>query len=126
MSCSDMLKERSYRRTSVEDCSTILRNSRVGRANPNRAMKTAASRNDRHPGEPAVPWGTSRGYLGSDSSETMTGVNPSAESLVRLPAGGTDTHVGTHLRHGGKTSKSCLVKIHPAVLGEGLIDLPDQ
>ena len=71
-----------------------------------------------------MPWGTDRSYLPPDSSDTLTGLNQ--QELVRPQPGVADTHVGVAHRVDLQTSKCCLVKIHPAVLGEGLIDLPDH
>jgi two-component system cell cycle response regulator len=71
-----------------------------------------------------VPWGTDRNHLGSDSSDTLTGL--AQAEPVRPQPGVSDTHVGLPQRSGLHTTKSCLVKIHPAVLGEGLIDLPEH
>ena len=72
-----------------------------------------------------MPWGTDPSYLASDGNDTLTGLSQ-ADSVIRPQPGVSDTHVGVPCRVGLQTSKSCLVKIHPAVLGEGLIDLPEH
>lgn len=67
-----------------------------------------------------------RNLLGSDGNDTLLGFHSAADLLLRPQPSNSDTSVGVAQRTHLEAAKSCLVKIHPAVLGEGLIDLPDH
>jgi two-component system, cell cycle response regulator len=73
-----------------------------------------------------VSFAADRNLLGSDSTDTLLGFNSPADQLLRPQPTNSDTSVGVAQRTNLETAKACLVKIHPAVLGEGLIDLPDH
>lgn len=73
-----------------------------------------------------MPSATDLNLLGTNTGDTLLGGRVRAETFLRPQPTNADTCVGVIEKASATAAKSCLVKIHPAVLGEGLIDLPDH